>query len=354
LARDVATNHVPPALPTRALLGVFRGGFIQSLFFLGGRLVRGSGLAFLGAKLLPRMGLLGSAKLGLAMLASSRAWKGLRGVGADGGTPAGGGGAVGPSSADPAGLTPPTHGRVALLTGCVQEGLYGRVNAATVRVLEAHGYEVVDVPAQQCCGALHAHGGARDEARTLAQANVAAFSAAQVDWIIVNAAGCGASMKEYGDLLGESASEEVAGKVRDISEFLAALELRRGAAVPCSVAVDHPCHLIHAQGIEKEPLALLKSVPEVEVRVVERADECCGGAGIYGITHPELGGHIGGDKVAAVQRCDADVLATPNPGCMMQIGAGLLLEGSRTGVVHPVEILDESYRRAGFYEGGVG
>jgi len=343
LARDVATHHVPPALPARVLLGVFRGGFIQSLFFFGGRLMRGSGLASLGVRVLPRAGLLGGAKLGLAMLASSGPWRRLRTVGRTPGEPAGERGRA--AAAKP-------HGRVALLTGCVQEGLYARVNVATVRVLEANGYEVVDVPAQGCCGALHAHSGALDGARGLARVNVAAFSAADVDWVVVNAAGCGATMKEYGHLIGEDKADGVPEKVRDITEFLAAIELRPGAPVPCSVAVDHPCHLIHAQGIHEQPLTVLRSVPGVEIEVVDRADECCGGAGIYGITHPELGGRIGADKVAAVQKCDADVLATPNPGCMMQIGAGLLMEGSRTGVAHPVEILDESYRRAGFYDEG--
>ena len=342
LARDVATDAVPPALPTRLLLAAFQGGGIQSLFFFGGRLLRGSGLAWLGARVLPAAGLLRGAKLGLAMLASSRAWGRLRTVGGAAGT-----------FADRETEPVVRRGRVALLTGCVQEGLYDRVNAASVRVLEANGYEVVDVPAQGCCGALHAHGGALEDARGLARTNVGAFGASEADWIVVNAAGCGAAMKEYGELLGEDSARGVASKVRDLAELLAAGDIRRGSPVPCTVAVDHPCHLIHAQGIEQEPITVLESVPGVEVRVVERADECCGGAGIYGITHPELGGRIGGDKVAAVKRCGADVLATPNPGCMMQIGAGLLMDGSHIGVIHPVEILDESYRRAGFY-GGAG
>jgi glycolate oxidase iron-sulfur subunit len=115
------------------------------------------------------------------------------------------------------------------------------------------------------------------------------------------------------------------------------------------VAYDHPCHLLHAQGVETAPLDVLAAVPGVEVRIVDGADECCGGAGIYGLTHPELGGSIGRDKVAAVRREGADIACTPNPGCMMQIGAGLRLEGAREGVAHPVELLDESYRRAGYY-----
>jgi glycolate oxidase iron-sulfur subunit len=249
---------------------------------------------------------------------------------------------------------PSTGLRVGVLVGCVQEGLYGRVNDATVRVLEANGFEVVKVEGQECCGALHAHSGALEGARQLARANVARFEAADVDRIAVNAAGCGATMKEYGHLLsadaefGERASR-VAGRVRDVLELLAEVGPREGAPVPCSVAYDHPCHLIHAQGIEAAPLTVLAAVPEAEVRVVEGASECCGGAGIYGLTHPDLGGRIGRDKVQAVRAAGSDVVATPNPGCMMQIGAGLRLGGASEGVVHPVELLDESYRRAGYY-----
>jgi len=243
---------------------------------------------------------------------------------------------------------------VAVLTGCVQEGLYRRVNEATLRVLAANGYEVVRAPGQDCCGALHAHGGSLEGARALARANVDAFEAVDADHVVVNAAGCGASMKEYGELLADDPdyagrAAALAGRVRDVSEVLVEAGPRPGAAVPCTVAFDHPCHLLHAQRIQDAPLRVLAAVPEAEVRVVENAAECCGGAGIYGLTHPELGGRIGGDKVDAVVAVGADVVATPNPGCMMQIGAGLLLRGAPEGVVHPVELLDESYRRAGYY-----
>ncbi len=340
LARYVAAEAAPPAIPSRALLAVFGSRVLESLFFFGGRVMRASGLALVGARLLPSVGWVRGVKLGLAMLASSRPWKGLRSVGATDR-------AVPPRKAS----SQVSRGRVGLLTGCVQEGLYARVNLATKRVLEANGWEVVQVPAQECCGALHAHGGARGAAQRLARTNVEAFSAADVEWVVVNAAGCGAAMKEYGELLDDDTATRLSDKVRDISEILALHELREGAPVPCTVAVDNPCHLVHAQGVRKEPLAMLGTIEDLEVRVVENADECCGGAGIYGITHPELGGRIGDDKVAAVRACDSDVLATANPGCMMQIGAGLLLEGSRTGVVHPVELLDESYRRAGLYDG---
>jgi glycolate oxidase iron-sulfur subunit len=222
--------------------------------------------------------------------------------------------------------------------------------------LEANGFEVITVPGQDCCGALHAHGGDLERARKLARGNIEAFLATEVDLIVVNAAGCGAAMKDYGALLegddeyGETA-RHFAARVRDVTEVLAATGPRSGETVEASVAYDHPCHLLHAQRIERAPLEVLAAIPGLEVHVIEDASECCGGAGIYGLTHPDLGGRIGADKVAAVRKVGAEAACTPNPGCMMQIGAGLRLEGAEEGVVHPVELLDESYRRAGYYDG---
>jgi glycolate oxidase iron-sulfur subunit len=345
LARHTAAEHRPQGLLTRMLLFVMASRGLRGLFFAGGRVLRGSGLAALGARVLPGSGVLRSARFGLAMLAATAAWRApVRRAAA---------GAVAPARDD---AKRGTGRRLAVLTGCVQEGLYGRVNDATARTLAANGFEVVEVRGQDCCGALHAHGGDLDRARALAKTNVDAFLASGVDHVVVNAAGCGAAMKEYGTLLGSDGAytaraRELAARVRDVTEMLADVGPRRGAAVECSVAYDHPCHLLHAQRVSKPPLQVLAAIPGVEVRVIANADECCGGAGIYGITHPDLGGRIGGDKVAAVRAVGADAVATPNPGCMMQIGAGLVLEGGREGVVHPVELLDESYRRAGFYEG---
>ncbi len=347
LARDMGARHRPPPLPSRLLLRVFSSVGLRRAFFAGGRIARGTRIAALGARMLPGRGLLGSARLGLAMLAATAPWKRLKGLGAQGGTEA-----STPSASSME--TGAGRGRVALLTGCVQEGLYGRVNEATRRVLAANGFEVVAAPGQECCGALHAHGGALDGARALARVNVDAFEAAGVDLVVANAAGCGATMKEYGDLLADDPgyaerAAALAGRVRDVTEILAEVGPRPGAPVPCAVAYDHPCHLLHAQGIQAAPLQVLAAVPEVAVRIVDNAAECCGGAGIYGLTHPDLGGRIGADKVDAVLAVGADVVATPNPGCMMQIGAGLRLRGAPEGVVHPVELLDESYRRAGYY-----
>jgi glycolate oxidase iron-sulfur subunit len=245
---------------------------------------------------------------------------------------------------------------VAILRGCVQAGLFARVNDATERVLRANGYEVIEVKGQGCCGALHTHAGDAAGARELARANVQALGSAGVDFVAVNAAGCGAALKEYGHLLeadeeyGQKA-QDLAASTRDISELLADDALRVGAPLPARVTYDAACHLCHAQGLRQEPRALLEAIPELVVLPLQDEEECCGGAGIYGITHAELGADIGADKVSAVLATGAEIVATGNPGCIMQIGAGLLLEGSDVVARHPVELLDESYRRAGFYDG---
>ena len=345
LARHTAASHVPPGRLTRGLLTVMASPPLRGALFLGGRLLRATGLAALGAKFMPAVRPLRNARLGLAMLASSAPWR-LAGVG----RPVDAAGANPGQSARPA-----ARGSVGLLIGCVQDGLYAHVNASTRRTLEANGFEVVAVVGQECCGALHAHGGDLDRARSLARRNVDAFLASGVERVVVNAAGCGAAMKDYATLLENDPTyseraRELADRVEDVTEVLAAAGPRVGSAIEASVAYDHPCHLLHAQRIEQAPLDVLAAVPGLEVRVVANAAECCGGAGIYGLTHPDLGGRIGADKVAAVRAVGADAVTTPNPGCMMQIGAGLRLEGAGEGVVHPVELLDESYRRAGFYD----
>lgn len=189
----------------------------------------------------------------------------------------------------------------------------------------------------------------------MARRNVAAFEAAGVDLLAMNASGCGAAMAEYGALLahdGQMAERAaaIAAKVRDISALLADRGPLPGAEVRMRVTYDAPCHLLHAQGVANPPVAVLGAVPGLEVLPLAGAHECCGGAGIYGLTHPRLGGWIGGDKVRSVLDSGAAALVTGNPGCMMQIGAGLRLRRSSVPVLHLVEILDESYRRAGHYE----
>ena len=368
LARHVGADARTPPLSGRLLLRVFGTDRLAGPALLAGRLLRASGLPALVTRLpsgrrspgerLDRRGngkergrlarVVAAARLGLAMLAASAPAREIfhkrpatRVPGRERPAP------------EPAGAPTPT---VALLTGCVQAGLFSRVNAATARVLAANGYRVVPVPTQGCCGALHAHGGALDGARTLARRNIRAFESANVDFIAMNASGCGAAMADYGSLLGDDdaagpRAQWVAGRIRDVSQLLADRGPVTGAPVPLRVTYDAPCHLLHAQGVASAPARVLESIPGLEVVPLAGAAECCGGAGIYGLTQPELGGWIGDDKVRAVRDTGADALVTGNPGCMMQIGAGLRLAGSRTAVVHLVELVDESYRRAGLYDG---
>lgn len=348
-AREVAREARPPSLMQRALLATMGSRAARGAFFLIGRVLRALRLPKLGAALLPGVGPLRSARLGLAMLAAT-------------GRPSpntfGRGHSVAPPTERGENGAPP-RGHVVILEGCVQRGLFARIQEATVRTLEANGYRVSKVVGQDCCGALHAHGGDAEGARRLARRNIEAFERSDADWIVVNAAGCGAAMKDYGKLFEGDADAhpraiELAARVRDVVELLEEAGPRPGASLPGRVAYDHPCHLLHAQGVRAAPLTVLSAIPDLEVEVIADADECCGGAGIYGMTHPDLGGRIGRDKVAAVRAADADAACTPNPGCMMQIGAGLLLEGSTTPAMHPVELLDLSYARAGLYTGAEG
>jgi len=332
------------------------------------RVVRSLGLAGLAARWIPENRLLHPIRFGFAMLEASREQqfpgKASSGSGASGpskvrtseaGTPKGGRSDRGTSDGAPRRASG-DRVRVAILRGCVQAGLFTRVNDATERVLRANGYEVIEVRGQGCCGALHTHAGDAVGARELARANVRALASAEVDFVAVNAAGCGAALKEYGHLLEADAeygrtAAALSASTRDISELLARDTLRVGAPLPARVTYDAACHLCHAQGLREEPKALLEAIPELVLLPLQDEEECCGGAGIYGITHAELGGEIGADKVSAVLATGAEIVATGNPGCMMQIGGGLLLEGSDVVARHPVELLDESYRRAGFYDG---
>lgn len=360
LARETAAGSRPPDPLTRALLLVMGSRALREIFFLGGRVLRATGLAGKAVRRLDGDGVGGKIRFALAMLSATEPSTRLEQIGrqttgARASVRSSGAGrdrrSKGAESEPP--VPNPSRGTVGLLEGCVQDGLYGRINEATARTLDANGYRVRVVTRQDCCGALHAHGGDLETARRLARHNIDAFEREKVDWVAVNAAGCGAAMKEYGVLFEghrmQERAEAFSATVRDVSELLAEAGPRPGAEVSCRVAYDHPCHLMHAQGVVAEPLQVLEAVPGVEVRIVARADECCGGAGIYGMTHPDLGARIGGDKVAAVRDTGADLACTPNPGCMMQIGAGLRIEGGTGEVIHPVELLDQSYQRAGYY-----
>jgi len=347
-ARSVAIEARPPGFLTRALLATMASPALGRVFGAGGRALRATGLPALAARTLPAGRFSDAPRLAMGMLAASgrTAWPEDRAQGRSSPTlPAAG-----------ARLAPGSVGRVALLRGCVQDQLFRRVHEATRLALRVNGWEVVEVEDQGCCGALHAHAGALDEARTLARRNVRGFSEAPggIDVLVANAAGCGALLRELPELLGEEGTagpaEDLSARVRDISEILAG-EGRTpvaGAPLPLRVAYDPPCHLLHAQRVAEPPRRLLESIPGVELVPLRDAERCCGGAGIYGITHPDLGGRIGRDKVEAIVDSGCDLVATGNPGCQMQIGAGLRLGGHTVGVAHPVELLAESYRRAGW------
>jgi glycolate oxidase iron-sulfur subunit len=230
------------------------------------------------------------------------------------------------------------------------DGLFSHVHRATERTLRANGYRTVDVPGQGCCGALHAHAGLHDQAVALARTNVAAFNRVPEAAIVVNAAGCGAMLKEYPRLLaGDPAVKGWTARVVDVSEALAAAGPRRGAPLPLTVAYDPPCHLLHAQRIADAPLKVLEAIPELQRVAHGEADLCCGSAGSYSLTEPALSRAILERKVSALASGKLDVVATGNPGCVMQIGAGLRAAGHDVPVVHPVELLDRSYALAGYY-----
>lgn len=344
-ARAAASDARRRPRLVRLLLRVFGSPLLTDWVLGVGRLLRGSGIARVATSLLPKVGSLRSARFSLAMLAASDE-AGFRGWRA--GARDGSGSDIPPAPDGPG-------GRVAVLMGCVQDRLFGRVNDATTRVLRANRYEVVPVLDQRCCGALHAHAGAADEARRIARLNIEVFGHADVDLIAVNAAGCGASMKQYDRLLAadsewSEAAEQFASKVHDVTELLSARGPRVGAPLPQRIGYDPPCHLSHAQGVIDPPLRVLAAIPELEVVEHSGSSDCCGGAGVYGLTQPEMGSRIGTDKVAQLLECEPQAIVTGNPGCMMQIGAALLLQGSRVRTYHPVELLDESYRRAGIYD----
>lgn len=259
----------------------------------------------------------------------------------------------GPSRNDAA--LPPSRDAVAVFTGCIMSGLFSHVTDATRRTLSANGYDEVTVPAQGCCGALHAHAGAHDDAVALARTNVRAFAGAGDAAIAVNSAGCGAALKDYARLLAhDDLADEArafAGRVRDVSELLSARGPRPGARLDVTVAYDAPCHLLHAQRVADPPLAVLDAIPGLRRVSYPESELCCGSAGIYSLLEPEMSRAVLARKTEALLASGADVVATGNPGCVMQIGAGLRAAGRFVPVVHPVELLDRSYAAAGLYDG---
>jgi glycolate oxidase iron-sulfur subunit len=250
------------------------------------------------------------------------------------------------------------RGRVALFTGCVMRAAFADTNAATARVLSRNGFEVVVPQEQTCCGALHAHAGERVDARVLARRNIAWLEGLEVDAFIVNAAGCGAALKEYGWLLKDDPAwseraARFASRVKDAGEFLgdAGLAVAPGP-LPARVAYDDPCHLLHGQRIREQPRALLAAIPELRMMPLTEADWCCGSAGTYNVTQPELSAKLLERKIGHITSSGAEMLVTANPGCQMQIAAGLRAAGAPVTVVHLMDLLDRAYAASGDTGGG--
>jgi len=236
---------------------------------------------------------------------------------------------------------------VMLFAGCVGEGLFERVNAATTRVLEVNGFEVQTPSTQVCCGALHAHAGDLEGARRLARQNIQAFGSGE-EPIITNAGGCGAMLASYAHLDMQGAAA-FSARVRDVSQQLETREALKGAPIDERTTYDTSCHLLYGQHAGESSLRMLTSIPNLNFTPLEGAERCCGGAGIYNLLESEMSARVLREKLTNVQATRAEVLATGNPGCQMQIGAGACLNGIALKVCHPVELLDESYDRAGFY-----
>ena len=316
----------------RLILAVFKNRFLLSFAMFGSRLLAATPLPTLLSRVSGRLG------FSMAMLASSGsplerdAYR----------TPAGG-----------------ERGTAAVLNGCVMEGLFTETNRATERVLKVNGYAIVPARGQRCCGALHAHAGDLENARVLARHNIEAFERSGADVIAVNAAGCGAMMKDYGHLLRDdpawsARAAALSAKVRDATELLADAGPRPGAALPLRVSYDAPCHLLHAQRISLPPLAVLAAIPQLELVPLRDSDQCCGAAGIFNLIEPETSDAVLATKIANIAETGSQFVATGNPGCLMQIGAGLLRSGSRARAIHPVDLLDASYAMMPAIQSGSG
>jgi glycolate oxidase iron-sulfur subunit len=244
---------------------------------------------------------------------------------------------------------PPRRGRVALLTGCVQAVVFGAHNQATARVLARNGWDVVVPPEQGCCGALHAHAGDHARALILARRTIETFEREPVEAIVVNTSGCGAHLKAYGHLLADDPvwaerARRLAASVRDLAEFLAREALRGPLApVPMTVTYHDPCHVVHGQKIRSEPRALLAQVPGLRLVELPESDWCCGSAGIYNLTQPEMAARLLERKLRHVLSTGAEAVVTANPGCILQIRSGLEARGSPVRVLHLVEILARAY-----------
>lgn len=242
-----------------------------------------------------------------------------------------------------------TRYRVAFLGGCIANLSFARLNEATVRVLQKNGCEVTIPAAQTCCGALHVHAGRREEARGLARKNIDALAVGNYDAIITNAAGCGSTLKEYGELLEHdpayaAKANQFSSRMKDVTEFLAGIELVPGMSeLPVTVTYQDSCHLAHGQKIRAAPRKLLRAIPGLTFKEMPQSDLCCGSAGIYNILHTDMSMSLLQKKMNTVRSTRAQVIATANPGCMLQLEVGVRKFGGGARVAHVVELLDQAY-----------
>ncbi len=242
--------------------------------------------------------------------------------------------------------------KVALITGCVQDQFFSLTNAATVRVLARNGCEVIVPRGQSCCGALHSHGGERETARALARRNIALFEATGADYYIVNAAGCGSTLKEYHHLLANDPTwvdraHRFSDKVRDVSQFLATLTLDENfGPIRRRVTYQDACHLAHGQKITLQPRELIRKIPGIDFVEMAESDTCCGSAGVYNVTQFDWSMDLLERKIENLAATRADIVVAANPGCIIQLMAGVRKRGLTMEVVHPVDLLDRAYRAA--------
>jgi glycolate oxidase iron-sulfur subunit len=245
----------------------------------------------------------------------------------------------------------PVRYRVGCIEGCIMPQLFGDTNAATVRVLAMNGCVVYSPPRQGCCGALQMHTGDRSTARDLARTNIDAFDGLGLDAIIINAAGCGSTLKEYAHLLADDPryaerAHAFQSLVKDVSEFLAAIELVPPTEpVPVRVTYQDACHLVHGQGIREQPRKLLRQIPGLELVEMKFSDVCCGSAGIYNLTHYDLSMRVLEEKMDNVLATGATTVVASNPGCSMQLAYGARRRGVDLELLHVVDLLDRSYGR---------
>ncbi len=325
LTRERITERRPLPFVARLILSIFSNAPLLAISMWKARVFRATGIPALLSRVPGRLG------FAMAMLASTRR-----------------------SAAERTRTYRPrgdgSRGTVATLDGCVMEGLFAPANRATERTLAENGYALVSAKGQRCCGALHAHAGDATAARNLARANIGAFERSGAEFVAVNSAGCGAAMKEYAHLLAgddtwRARARAFSAKVRDVSELLAAAGPVPGGALSVRVAYDAPCHLLHGQRVSSPPIAVLDAIPGLERVPLTDSDQCCGSAGIYNLVEPEISDRVLAVKLANIAASGAPIVATGNPGCLMQIGAGLMRSGSMAQSRHPVELLDASYAR---------